>query len=39
MMLQQTQVETVVPYYERLMERFPSLKALTAASQEEVLKV
>jgi A/G-specific adenine glycosylase len=38
-MLQQTQVGTVVPYYERFLARFPSLEALAAASQEEVLKV
>jgi len=36
-MLQQTQVETVIPYFERWMERFPTLPALAAASQEEVL--
>jgi A/G-specific adenine glycosylase len=38
-MLQQTQVDTVVPYYEGFMERFPSMEALAAASLEEVLKV
>ncbi len=36
-MLQQTRVETVLPYYERWMVRFPSLAALAAASQQEVL--
>ncbi len=36
-MLQQTRVETAVPYYERFMERFPDLRSLAAASQEEVL--
>lgn len=36
-MLQQTQVRTVVPYYERFVARFPSLEALAAASEEEVL--
>lgn len=37
-MLQQTQVTTVIPYYERWMTRFPSVEALASASQAEVLK-
>ncbi len=36
-MLQQTRVETVIPYFERWMERFPTIAALAAASQQEVL--
>ncbi len=36
-MLQQTQVATVVPYYERWLERFPSFRALARASEAEVL--
>jgi len=36
-MLQQTRVETVLPYYERWMARFPDLQSLAAASQEEIL--
>jgi A/G-specific adenine glycosylase len=36
-MLQQTQVETVIPYYLRFMARFPDLTALAAASVDEVL--
>ncbi len=36
-MLQQTQVGTVIPYYERFMARFPDIAALAAASEEEVL--
>ncbi|WP_447529848.1 A/G-specific adenine glycosylase [Vreelandella sp. TE19] len=36
-MLQQTQVNTVIPYFERFMEHFPTLKALADASQDEVL--
>jgi A/G-specific adenine glycosylase len=36
-MLQQTQVITVIPYYERFMQRFPSVHALAAASLDEVL--
>lgn len=38
-MLQQTQVATVVPYYERFMRRFPDVGALAAACEEEVLAV
>lgn len=37
-MLQQTRVETVIPYFERWMKQFPTLEALAAAPQEEVLK-
>jgi len=37
-MLQQTRVETVVPYYERFLARFPTVQALAEASLEEVLK-
>jgi A/G-specific adenine glycosylase len=36
-MLQQTQVNTVIPYYNRFLERFPDIAALAAASQDEVL--
>jgi A/G-specific adenine glycosylase len=36
-MLQQTRVETVVPYFGRFMERFPTIAALAAASEEEVV--
>jgi A/G-specific adenine glycosylase len=36
-MLQQTRVETVIPYYARWMARFPSIPALAAASQQDVL--
>ena len=38
-MLQQTRVETVIPYFLRFMERFPSLAALAGAREEEVLKL
>jgi A/G-specific adenine glycosylase len=38
-MLQQTQVAAVVPYYERFLHRFPSVAALAAASQDEVLQL
>ncbi len=37
-MLQQTRVETVLPYFERWLERFPDFELLAAASEEEVLK-
>jgi A/G-specific adenine glycosylase len=36
-MLQQTQVATVIPYYARFMMRFPSIDALAAAPLDEVL--
>jgi A/G-specific adenine glycosylase len=37
-MLQQTTVAAVVPFFERWMERFPSVDALAAASEEDVLR-
>ena len=36
-MLQQTQVATVMPYYQRFMARFPTLRSLAEAPQDEVL--
>ena len=36
-MLQQTQVTTVIPYYQRFMRRFPDVHALAKADQDEVL--
>ncbi len=36
-MLQQTQVATVIPYYNRWLSRFPNFHALAAASETEVL--
>jgi A/G-specific adenine glycosylase len=38
MMLQQTQVKTVLPYYSRWLERFPTLQSLAQAEQQQVLK-
>jgi A/G-specific adenine glycosylase len=38
-MLQQTQVETVIPYYRRFLARFPSVRALAEARADEVLKI
>jgi A/G-specific adenine glycosylase len=36
-MLQQTQVATVIPFYEEWLRRFPSVAALAAASEDDVL--
>ncbi len=36
-MLQQTQVATVIPYYERFLERFPTIASLAAAPDDELL--
>ncbi len=36
-MLQQTQVATVIPYYQRFVTSFPDVAALAAASEDEVL--
>jgi A/G-specific adenine glycosylase len=38
-MLQQTQVDTVIPFYDRFLKVFPSVDTLARASLEEVLKV
>ncbi len=38
-MLQQTQVATVVPYYERWMRRFPSVSALAQAADDDALRI
>lgn len=38
-MLQQTRVETVGPYYARFLERFPTVQALAAAPLDEVLRL
>jgi A/G-specific adenine glycosylase len=37
-MLQQTRVDTVIPYFNRFIERFPTLQALAEAPEEDVLK-
>ena len=36
-MLQQTRVETVIPYWKRFLERFPDVASLAAAEQDDVL--
>ena len=38
-MLQQTRVDTVIPYYERFLRRFPDVAALAAAPEQELLKM
>jgi A/G-specific adenine glycosylase len=35
--LQQTRVETVIPYFQRWMERFPTIPSLAGASLQDVL--
>jgi A/G-specific adenine glycosylase len=37
-MLQQTRVETVLPYYKTFLKRFPTVQALAKAPQDDVLK-
>ncbi|MGK0485281.1 MAG: A/G-specific adenine glycosylase, partial [Myxococcota bacterium] len=37
-MLQQTRVETVIPYYERFLERFPDIETLATADREDVFE-
>src|SRR5271169_1041501 len=38
-MLQQTQVVTVIPYFNKFIERFPNIKALSEGSIEEVISL
>ncbi|TXK82678.1 A/G-specific adenine glycosylase [Paenibacillus sp. N3.4] len=37
-MLQQTRVDTVIPYFHRFVEQFPTVEALATAPEENVLK-
>ena len=37
-MLQQTRVDTVIPYYERFLEWFPTIESLAKAPEERILK-
>lgn len=37
-MLQQTRVDTVIPYFNRFIERFPTVESLADAPEEDVLK-
>lgn len=39
MMLQQTQVAVVIPYFERWMQRFPDIETLAKAPLDEVIKL
>ena len=36
-MLQQTRAQAVIPYYERFLQRFPTIEALAAAPEDQVL--
>src|SRR5271154_6166692 len=38
-MLQQTRIAAVMPYYDRFFERFPTVETLADAPQQEVLKL
>ena len=38
-MLQQTQVATVIPYFRRFVERFPTIRDLAAADEQDVLRM
>ena len=38
-MLQQTRVDTVIPYFENFIEEFPTIKSLAEASEDKVLKL
>ncbi len=38
-MLQQTRVAAVIPYYEKFLDRFPDVKSLAAAQEEDVLQL
>jgi A/G-specific adenine glycosylase len=38
-MLQQTRVETVIPYYEKWLRRFPDLDTLAGAEEDDVLRI
>lgn len=38
-MLQQTQVITVIPYYEKFLEKYPTIKDLAESNEDELLKV
>ncbi len=38
-MLQQTQVKTVLAYYDRFLKRFPTIQSLARADQQDVLKL
>jgi len=39
LMLQQTQVATVIPYFHRFLERFPTIESLAGAPEQDVLRL
>lgn len=38
-MLQQTRIETVIPYYKRFLEKYPSVSALAGADEDELIRI
>ena len=38
-MLQQTQVKTVIPYFEKFTNKFPNLKSLAKSNEKQILKL
>ncbi len=38
-MLQQTRVDTVIPYYNRFLEKFPTIESFADADEESILKI
>ena len=38
-MLQQTQVETVIPYYKAFIKTFPQIKTLAVSSEEQIMSL
>ena len=38
-MLQQTQVAAVIPYYQRFLDKYPTVEALAAAQEDDVLRL
>ena len=38
-MLQQTQVKTVIPYFQNFVKKIPNLKALSTSSEKKILKL
>ena len=37
-MLQQTQVKTVIPYFESFIKKFPNIKSLAEANEQKIIK-
>ena len=36
-MLQQTQVKTVIPFYKKFVKKYPNLKSIALAKEEDIL--